>query len=118
VADEAMVLMTGRLCRTYQIDEHMRLYAQASSAPLPRPTLEKNDISRDVWTDRRESCGKESSMDNSISAIHSRGKEALVFKNADSLSRCSVDGFNYEYRRVIGKKAFERFEDVSHALNF
>lgn len=84
VADETMVLMTGRLCRPYQVDEHKRLYAQ-----LP------------------------SNGNADISAIHSRGKEALLFKNAESLSRCSVDGFNYEYRKVIGKKGYERYEDVS-----
>jgi hypothetical protein len=56
-------------------------------------------------------------MNNSHSALHDRGGEGAYFKLTDRFSRCSVDGFNYEYRKLIKKRRSDTIEDVSYLLS-
>lgn len=57
------------------------------------------------------------SDNGSLSALHSRGKEGAYFSSID-LSRCSVDGFNFEFRKAERHQGMEKYEDVSIVLFF
>ena len=48
----------------------------------------------------------------SPSALHSRGRESQYFKHTEDFSRCSVDGFNFEYREFLGRKDSYKYEEV------
>jgi hypothetical protein len=75
VADDAMVLFTGKLCRSYHKRQHERLFEGES-------------------------------------ALHSRGEESAIFKHSEDFTRCSVDGFNYEYRKLARSKDAYKYEEV------
>lgn len=54
--------------------------------------------------------GREGSAGGGASALHSRGKEGSYFTSGE-FSRCSIDGFNYEFRKAETKMG--KYEEVS-----
>ena len=76
--DDAMVLFTGKLCRSYHKSRHENLYSPGEGG----------------------------------SALHSRGNESAYSKHSEDFTRCSVDGFNYEYRKMMKRKDVHKYEEV------